>query len=390
MQDTPLKFLLLEDSEMDAMLLVRFLKKSGIDFSYTRVWEENSYISELVNNNYDLVISDHSLPNFSGKEAFHIVKNRFPHLPFIVVTGTMMEHTLAEITKAGVDDYILKDNLLRLPSAIHQVISKKKIERLHYKLEKAYKDVTDSINYAMNIQNAVFPSKSLLAELFPESFILFQPRDCVSGDFYYFERDEKITYIIVADCTGHGVPGAFLSILGIEKLKSLLITQTEPAEILRKLNIKIKKALSHSSTEDSSEGMDIAITAFDSENNTLKFAGANRPLWIKRKGKEELEEIKGDKKGIGHSSDHSIDKDFLTHEIKLEKGDTFYMSSDGLADQFGGPKGKKITSKKLKRFLSSMQEKSMSEEKLHLINFLEEWQEDEEQVDDILILGVRV
>ena len=390
MQDTPINILLVEDSEMDAMLLVRFLKKSGMDFSYTRVWERSTFISELENKCYDIVISDHSLPKFSGKDAYLIVKNKYSHLPFILVTGTMMEHTLAEITKAGVDDYILKDNLLRLPTAIQHVVAKKKIELLHQKLEKAHKDVTDSINYAMNIQNAVFPKKTLLGELFPESFLLFQPRDIVSGDFYYFGRDGRFSYLIVADCTGHGVPGAFLSILGIEKLKSLLITQTDPAEIIRKLNIKIKKTLSNSSKEDSSEGMDIAICAFDSENNSLKFAGANRPLWIKRKGQVELEEIKGNKKGVGHSSTHFIDKDFETHEIKLEKGDTFYIFSDGLTDQFGGPKGKKITSKNLKRFLGNLQEKSMSEEKLHLVKFLEEWQDDEEQVDDILILGVRV
>jgi CheY-like chemotaxis protein len=186
--DTELKILLVEDSETDADLLFRFLKKEKIEFSHSRVWNKDGFIKALNDEEHDIIISDQSLPQFSGMEAFRISKNENKDIPFILVTGTVSEKLLTEFAKEGIDDYLLKENLLRLPSAIKHAISKKKIEQLHKKLEIAHKDINDSIHYAKKIQNSMLPDTAMLQDNFPESFILFKPKDVLSGDFYWFKK----------------------------------------------------------------------------------------------------------------------------------------------------------------------------------------------------------
>ena len=387
--ETTLKILLLEDSESDADLLIRFLKKQNIDFSYSRVWNKEMFINEIKINKYDLIIADHTLPQFSGMEAYRLSKITNRNIPFILVTGTVSEEILSEYTKEGIDDYFLKENFLRLPSAIDNIFSKKKIERLNKQLETAQKDISDSINYAKRIQNAMLPDIALLSNSFPESFILFKPKDTLSGDFYWFKEDEDTFLLAAADCTGHGIPGALMSMIGIGKLNNAALKTKEPSEVLKQLNKSIEVALCQSSLyEHSHDGMDIAVCSIDKENKTLKFAGANRPLWIIRHGQSEIEEIKGTKKAIGGLRT-MLNPNFDSHEIKLQQGDTFYIFSDGYADQFGGERQKKLMTKRLKQILLSIRHLPMPQQENFLNSFIEEWKAGEEQVDDILILGVK-
>jgi len=387
--DNKLKILLVEDSESDADLLIRFLKKEKIDFSFIRVWNKDAFIKALKENNYDLIIADHTLPQFSGMEAFRIAKNENKNIPFILVTGTVTENILTIYAKEGIDDYLLKENLLRLPSAIEHVISKKKIEELHEKLKIAHKDIQDSINYAKTIQNAMLPDTVLLSDSFPESFILFKPKDILSGDFYWFRKEENSFFTAVADCTGHGIPGALMSMIGIEKLNNLVHKTLEPSEILNQLNKSIEFALCQSTQyEHSQNGMDIALCSIDKDNRILKFSGANRPLWIICHGQTEVEEIKGTKKAIGGLTT-VLSPNFDSYEKKLQQGDTFYIFSDGYADQFGGEHNKKLTTKKFKQLLLNIQDKTMSQQEKYLNNFIEDWKAGTEQVDDILVIGVR-
>ncbi len=218
-----LNILLVEDSAVDADLLVLFLRKEKINFTYLRVWTKDSFVEALELNNYDIIIADHSLPQFTGMDAFRLLKSKKQKsgIPFILVTGTVPENILTQYAKEGLDDYILKDNLLRLPSAIDNLLNKKKIELLHRKLEIAHREIKDSIDCAKRIQNSILPDKTLLSKIAPDSFILFKPKDTVSGDFYFFRKDEKSSLLAVADCTGHGVPGAMMSMIGIEKINYL-------------------------------------------------------------------------------------------------------------------------------------------------------------------------
>ncbi len=232
-----LNILLVEDSESDADLLIRHLKKEKIDFFHTRVWQKEAFINSIKDNNPDLIIADNALPQFSGMEAFHILKKEKKQIPFILVTGTVSEKLLAEYAKEGIDDYILKENLLRLPSAIEHVVSKKRVEVLHKKLEIAHKDIKDSINYAKIIQDATLPDIAMLSDIFPESFILFQPKDILSGDFYWFEKRESEIFFTIADCTGHGVPGALLAMMGNNLLNEAVNIKKiiQPSAILHRL-----------------------------------------------------------------------------------------------------------------------------------------------------------
>ena len=223
----------------------------------------------------------------------------------------------------------------------------------------------------------------------PNCFVLFKPKDIVSGDFYFFHKNEQSIFIASADCTGHGVPGAFMSMIGSEKLDDALAHSSDTSEILRHLNKGIKTSLhqSEDSNESTRDGMDIALCSVDLVNRIVKYAGANRPFWFIRNGQTAVEEIKATKKAIGGFTEDS--QHFDSHEIKLQQGDTFYISTDGYADTFG-KQDKKLTTKKFKEILLSIQDKSLKEQEHHLDNFIEDWKGGTEQVDDILVIGVRL
>jgi serine phosphatase RsbU (regulator of sigma subunit) len=388
--DNKLKILLVEDSETDADLLIRFLRKQGLDFIFTRVWNREDYILAIKETNLDIIIADNSLPQFSGMEAFQILKNEDSNVPFIIVTGTVSENVLIEYAKEGIDDYFLKENLLRLPSAIEHVISKKKIEQLNVELGIAYQHISSSINYAKTIQDAMLPDPTVLINCFPESFILFKPRDIISGDFYWLNEEKKTFYVAAADCTGHGVPGALLSMIGIEKLNNIVLEHKEPADMLTQLNKRITFALGQSEhLANSNDGMDIAICSIDKQNRNLNFSGAYRPLWIIRKNQEEIEVIKGTRKAIGGMVSH-LCNNFESHKIKLQHGDTIYLFSDGYSDLFGGEYNRKLTIKGFKQLLISIQNKTMNQQSNVLSNFIDEWKQNLKQTDDILVIGIRV
>ena len=256
-------------------------------------------------------------------------------------------------------------------------------------VEEKNKEITDSINYALRIQQAFLPDKKEINLSLPQSFILFKPKDIVSGDFYFFHKNTESVFIAAVDCTGHGVPGAFMSMVGSERLTDAVQQSNNTSEILSLLNKGVKTSLKQSSKDESTrDGMDIAICSVDTKNRIVKYAGANRPVWIIRNGQTAVEEIKATKVAIGGLTNDA--QHFDTHEIKLQQGDTFYICTDGYADQFSGKDGKKLMTRKLKEILLSIQNKSMQEQEQHLDNFVEDWKAGTEQVDDILVIGIRV
>jgi len=250
------------------------------------------------------------------------------------------------------------------------------------------KDILDSIEYAKRIQQAILPIEEEIHKNLEDAFILYKPKDIVSGDFYWFGANG--TKVIAAiDCTGHGVPGAFMSMIGYNLLNELINENhiTQPDQILNQLHQKVRVALKQTDeTSQSQDGMDIAICAIDLQKCEVQFSGAFRPLYHFSKG--ELNEIKGDKFPIG-GHQRQGEQHFTNHTIKVQKGDTIYIFSDGYVDQFGGPRGKKFMNKQLKELLSGIQDKSMAEQHQLLQAKLEEWQGDLEQVDDILVMGMR-
>ncbi|HXB11416.1 MAG TPA: SpoIIE family protein phosphatase, partial [Bacteroidia bacterium] len=253
-------------------------------------------------------------------------------------------------------------------------------------------EITDSINYAQRIQSAMLPSVASIKKTFPQSFILFKPKDIVSGDFYFFHKNGDKVFLAAADCTGHGVPGAFMSMIGSEKLNDAVQQSKDTAEVLEKLNKGIKASLHQSSDTDSTrDGMDIALIAVSlkpaANSFKVQFSGANRPLWIIRKGANIMEEVKSTKKAIGGFTEGDVV--FEKNETEINKDDTFYLFSDGYADQFGGKEGKKITKKKFRELLLSIQHLPIPDQQNKLEEFISEWQGNREQLDDILVIGVK-
>ncbi len=254
------------------------------------------------------------------------------------------------------------------------------------------KKITESIRYAKRIQQAVFPSEQLLKEIGCENFILFKPRDIVSGDFYWVSQENDKIIIAAADATGHGVPGAFMSMLGIAFLNEIKDIDNESAfssaSILDKLRNKIKNSLQQTGKDDEAkDGMDIALCIIDLHSRVLQYSGAHNPLYILPSGSSNIIEIKPDRQPIGI---HLKEKPFTNHEIKINKGDTFYMFSDGFVDQFGGEKNTKYKSSKFKSFISEIQSNSMEKQKQLLETEFANWKGLIEQTDDVLVIGIRI
>lgn len=267
---------------------------------------------------------------------------------------------------------------------------KEEIEFQKAIVDEKNKDITDSIIYAKRIQDAILPSSSSVAKLLPQSFILFKPKDIVSGDFYWVEEKEGKQMFAAVDCTGHGVPGALMSIVGHNLLNQAVNEQniTSPAAILDSLNNGVSKTLQQKE-EDSSvkDGMDIALCTLDKTNSVLEFAGAFNSLYFVRDGL--LKEIKGDKFPVGIFVGEEMHR-FTNKRVDVQKGDTIYIFTDGFADQFGGAKGKKFKYKQLQEKILSLQTLSMQEQGTALADILEKWKGALEQVDDVLVIGVRI
>lgn len=269
-----------------------------------------------------------------------------------------------------------------------QIISAQKfeVEKQKEKVEEAHREITDSIDYAKRIQGAILPPLKLVKEYLNESFILYKPKDVVAGDFYWMMPLEDMILFAAADCTGHGVPGALVSVVCNNGLNRSVREHglTEPGKILDKTREIVIQEF-EKSEEDVKDGMDIALCAL--KGNTLYYAGAHNPLWIIRKGDDKVEEIKANKQPIG-KFDQLLP--YTTHQVELNPGDSIYLFSDGFVDQFGGEKGKKLKAPNFRRLLLSMNEQPMSSQHQLLDRAFEEWKGELEQIDDVCVIGVRV
>jgi serine phosphatase RsbU (regulator of sigma subunit) len=263
-----------------------------------------------------------------------------------------------------------------------------------YELTNSQKEeIISSINYAQRMQSAILPPEAYITELLNENFILFKPKDIVSGDFYWIKQVKHYTILVSADCTGHGVPGAFMSMLGISHLNEIVQNReiTQANQILNELRKQIKNSLRQSGKrEGSRDGIDLALCVIDSKRNIMQYSGANNPLYIisNQNGESVFKEIKADLMPVGVH--FSSDKSFTNHEIQLEIGDTFYIFSDGFIDQVGGDNNHRFTSEKFKKLLLHIHDHPMYEQKDILEQTLTEWMGEHSQRDDILVIGVRV
>jgi len=310
------------------------------------------------------------------------------------ISDAQISEQKAKIEKDRIQNYALIGGILIFILFSGFIFNRfKKSQKQNKIIENQKKEITDSINYARRIQLSLLPNSSIIQEHVPNNFILYQPKDIVSGDFYWIKPSSVLSnhvYVAVADCTGHGVPGAFISTICHERLNEAEEKFKNPFEILQHANIMIKQLLHQMDKDGSKDGMDIALCLLNRNNNKLLYSGANRPLWITREmnGNVELIEYKATKTAIGGFTENT--QDFIQHEIELLKGDMIYMFSDGFADQFGGKNEKKITTKRFKEWLVTLHDQDLDSQKQFLSEQYNNWKGNLEQIDDVCVMGIKI
>jgi serine phosphatase RsbU (regulator of sigma subunit) len=267
------------------------------------------------------------------------------------------------------------------------------LEKQSKELKEQREEIIGSINYAKRIQSAILPPERYINELLPENFIFYRPKEIVSGDFYWIKQVKNFTILVCADCTGHGVPGAFMSMLGISLFNEIVERReiTEANQILNEMRNQIKQSLRQvGNKEEPKDGMDLALCVIDNTSNLMQFSGANNPLYIikNNNGETEFKEITADPMPVGFYS--SNEDSFSNHTVELYPGDTFYIFSDGYIDQNGGEKNHKFSSAQFKKLLSDIHDQPMNLQKVIIEQTLSEWMGGHCQRDDILVIGVRV
>jgi serine phosphatase RsbU (regulator of sigma subunit) len=264
--------------------------------------------------------------------------------------------------------------------------------QLYEKLEQKNQDITDSIRYARRIQDAIMPRREILQDALPNSFVLYKAKDIVSGDFYWWSVRGPLVFVAAVDCTGHGVPGAFMSVIGVSFLNQFINENaiTQPEEVLTRLHHQVHHTLNKDSGAGATtkDGMDLALCVIDTAARTLRYAGARRPLWqVKPDGQIVVHEA--NKRSIGEVIDGVMEFDFSGVTLPFEADNDYYIFTDGITDQFGGPHNKKFKFERLKELILSLNGATPAQKHDRIKQAIEDWQGKNEQTDDILVIGLR-
>jgi len=378
--------------QAEAEISVKNIEIQSKESKIREISREQKLTLELLKKEKEL--SDLKDKEFQSKEKLQEARQRNTHLIIqsLVVILLLVVVSLLFIFKQLREK---KRAFNLLEESNHQVIKQKeKIEKQHEILISQKKKITDSIYYAQRIQSAVLPPVSILNTAIPENFIFYRPRDIVSGDFYWLAEKEGIVIIAAADCTGHGVPGAFMSMLGVAFLNDIVnkavftkkIHLLQADAVLNELREHVIVSLHQSGKpEEPKDGMDIALCIIDVKNNHMQYAGAHNPVFLIRNGEPVI--LSADKMSIGIYRDSDVS--FTNQQVELEPGDTFYLYSDGYYDQFGGPRGGKLLSANFRRYLMEIHKKPLSEQRILVEEFYKKWKGDNDQLDDVMVIGLR-
>ncbi|MGF1534495.1 MAG: response regulator [Bernardetiaceae bacterium] len=419
--------LLVVDDEPDVQLLVKQKFRRQIrDGKYTFIFAANGVdaLEKLKHNpDVDVVLCDVNMPQMDGITLLSKTRKVSQTVQTIIVSAYGDMRNIRRAMNHGAFDFVTKpinfndlgatiDKTIQHVRQLKEAISEK--EKLYRQLERhsemleetveqrtaeieaqkrvieiKNQHIIESINYAKRIQESILPPSDTIQQILPESFILFQPKDIVSGDFYWMHQTDKGQILITAvDCTGHGVPGAFMSLIGNDLLNLIVKAKniTEPEHILEELHRGVRHVLNQENGK-SRDGMDLSFCSIDLTNKQMHFAGARNPLVIVREGNMEI--IKGDKKSVGGTrSDDTLT--FTRHTISLEKPAMYYIFSDGYQDQFGGENGQKYLTKNFRKLLLAIHHLPIPEQEQILTQELSDWRGSYPQVDDILVIGMRL
>jgi CheY-like chemotaxis protein len=342
----------------------------------------------------DLILLDVMMPGIDGYEVCRRLKQnaKTSDIPVVYITAQIEAENIIKGFESGAIDYISKP--FKIPELKARVKTQLAIKQandqneiLIEKIEEINKKLTDSIAYAEKIQNASFPKIEYLNKVMPEYFVLLKPRDIVSGDFYWVYKVDNKLVVVAVDCTGHGVPGAIMSVFGITFLRAIIEIRREinPATILNEMRRLVIDALQQTEESEIKDGMDMSIVTIDADTSTLEFAGAFNPAYIIRNNR--LIELEADSMPVSYGE---INQSFSCKSFEYQPGDCLYLFSDGFASQFGGPKNKKLKQMGFREMLLNNHSLSMNLQYEAYKCYFDEWMGANEQIDDVLLMGMRL
>jgi sigma-B regulation protein RsbU (phosphoserine phosphatase) len=385
--------LIVDDNPKNLQILGNYLQQEGYKVEFSL--DGKSALNWIKKTAFDLVLLDIMMPLMDGFEVCRILKNDpvYKKIPIIFLTAKTDTESIVNGFDVGAVDYVIKpfnqkELIARVKTQIEIKRSRDEISRYLREIENKNKLIYYSIQAAQIIQKAVLKTSENEKDFFDEQFSLFIPKDIVSGDFYWYQKIDDKILAGVFDCTGHGIPGAFMSILGVTLLNETVIMEkiTEPHMILTRLREKIIKALGQKGTEwEVKSGMDGSLISYDQKNKSLIFSGAFNPMYLIRNNA--IIEFKGDNMPLAY---HENISDFSYHEVNTEPGDLIYMFSDGYVDQFGGQNDKKFHRSQFKEVLLKHHEKPLDEQKQMILNTHLNWKGKEDQTDDITVVGLKL
>jgi CheY-like chemotaxis protein len=412
--------LLYVDDEESNLRIFRTSFKRFYDIYVATSGEEGLRI--LRENHIDLILTDQKMPEMTGVEFLKLAIKENSHAYRIIVTGfSDTESIIQAINECGIYQYVTKpwkneemqflidkaleayqmktDNMMLMSQLqeANEDLETKVVDRTRQLQESRdlllvqNKKITDSINYAKRIQTALLPDAARFAGMFSNSFVLYQPRDIISGDFYWLDiTTEGQILLALADCTGHGVPGAFMTLIGNELLNSIVNTEgiEAPNIILERLHQHVVTSLKQDDTQ-SKDGMDIVICRIDVDEKKMLFSGGKNSMFIVRNGV--AEEIKGDRHSIGGSTKDGETRKFTQHEIDMSTPAAYYLFTDGYIDQFGGEEARKFMRFNFKKLVERISSKPMQEQGQILEQTMKSWMGDKHpQIDDITVIGFQM
>jgi len=384
--------LIVDDNMDNIQVLGGILKSEGLDVEFAI--DGRSALDWVEKQKFDIILLDINMPEMDGYEVCSHIKNDPDNkeIPVIFLTANTGPESLIKGFETGGVDYITKpfiksELLARVRTQINIKKANDQIRFYLNEIETKNKNISDSIDYARNIQNAVLGPYENNFSFLPEHFILFLPKDIISGDFYRFYKVDNKIIALIMDCTGHGVPGALMSILGITLINETVLQEQiiQPDKILNRLKEKLIQALGQkegfSGIKDGIEG---SVFNYDLESRVLQYSGSFNPLILVRDN--ETIEIKADRISIGFSDSN---KDFSLKEIDIKDNDSVYLYSDGYIDQIGGDENKRFMLKRFKELILEIHKKPMAKQKESLTETFNNWKRNFDQTDDVLVLGIR-
>jgi serine phosphatase RsbU (regulator of sigma subunit) len=411
-----IKILIIDESKDDIKKISDLLISNGyLESNLITINDEESFTNVLTKETPDVIISEHEVKSYNSLNGLNISKKILPNVIFIVVSGQITDDFGLELIKEGIDIYYLKKSFSKLPFMIEKFYNSRhieeemsKLESINAELERAYREIEmrnknmiQSILFAKRIQDQTLPKIDILLKNFPEAFIINKPKDIVTGDFYWFHNTAKSDVIMpddrfmvaVGDCTGHGVSGALLSMIGYNLLNEIVSDDdekiTDPTIIMKHLDNSIVKALKQDSNVGYQDGIDMSFVSIDKINKKIYFCGCKRPLLYLVRSEKQINVFKGEQFMIGGTCE-GITKTFKTIEIPYQENDIIYMLTDGITDQFGGPRNRKLMRDNFKEMLIEVHHLNLVYQAQLLEQKLLKWRGDNEQTDDILVVGIKL